>query len=79
MIKTIVLPTIGVLLASCAAVPPDGQEARVPPVYGERPAEQVAPVNDEAMAESLLFGPWNFDRNSGITIKRRGEDHAKSP
>ena len=76
MLGGIVLPTIGVLLASCAAVPPGGQEARVPPVYGERPtrAGPPPPVNDEAMAESLLFGPWNFDRNSGITIKRRGDD-----
>ncbi len=57
------------VLASCSAA--DSQrEARVPPVYAERPGVESAP-HDQAFIESLIFGTAKVQKDSGVTIKRR--------
>ncbi len=57
------------VLASCSSVEPE-PEARVPPVYADRPGVEAVPY-DQAFIESLIFGTAEIQKDSGVTIKRR--------
>ena len=55
-------------LTACASEPESTQYAPHPPVYAERPGV-AAP--DLIATERLLFGPYDVQADSGVTIARR--------